>query len=292
MKISMLFIVGMLVITAVEAGDVEDVKIAALATYEALNNADVETYVLLVAPEGTLYGGNGSFLQERNNTTEALRANLQGMFDSGLKYDYRIRNLDVKVYGDSAVATGYVVGRRTAPDGVIRQVTLRRTMMWIRQGRAWKVVHVHSSPLTISTTRIEDRFVGTWRFVSIEQRNARGEVVPIENPYTNGVIMYTPTGQMAGQLERGGRQKYAADQPTGDEAQAALATYLAYYGPFTVNEVDGTVTHHREAHLNPGSVRDAVRSYRFSGNRLMLTPPTRVVGGEELTRTLTWERIE
>ncbi len=27
-------------------------------------------------------------------------------------------------------------------------------------------------------------------------------------------------------------------------------------------------------------------------DRLMLTPPARVVDGEELTRTLTWERIE
>ena len=292
MKIATLFVAGVVLMPAALADDAEDVKKAVLATYAALNNGDVEAYVRLVVPEGTLYGGNGSFLQERNNTTEALRANLQGMFDAGLKYDYRIRNLEVKVYGDSAVATGYVVGSRTAPDGVTRQVTLRRTMVWIRQGEAWEVVHVHSSPLTISTPRIEDRFVGTWRFVSIERRNARGGVVPFENPLTSGVIIYTPAGQMAVQLVRGDRQKYAADQPTGEEAQAALATYLAYYGPFTVNEAEGTVTHHREAHLNPGAVRDVVRSYQFSGNRLMLTPPSRVVNGEELTTTLTWERIE
>jgi len=162
----------------------------------------------------------------------------------------------------------------------------------IKQGGQWKEVHRHASPLTISTPRIEDRFVGTWRFVSIEQRNAKGEVVPIENPPAGGVLMYTPTGHMAVQLLRAGRQKYAADQPTGEEAQAALATYAAYHGPFTVNEAEGTVTHHREAHLTPGSVRDAVRSYRFSGNRLMLlTPPSRIVDGEELTR-VTWERIE
>lgn len=292
MKIATLFVAGVVLMPAALADDAEDVKKAVLATYAALNNGDVEAYVRLVVPEGTLYGGNGSFLQERNNTTEALRANLQGMFDAGLKYDYRIRNLEVKVYGDSAVATGYVVGSRTAPDGVTRQVTLRRTMVWMRQGEAWEVVHVHSSPLTISTPRIEDRFVGTWRFVSIEQRNASGEIVPIENPPTGGVLMYTPTGHMAVQVIGAGRQKYAADQPTGEEAQAALATYVAYHGPFTVNEADGTVTHHREAHLTPGSVRDAVRSYRFSGNRLMLTPPSRIVDGEELTRTLTWERIE
>ncbi len=155
MKIATLCVSGMFLTTVAMAGDAGDVKITARATYEALNNADVEAYVQWVAPEGTLYGGNGSFLQERNNTTEALRANLQGMFDAGLRYDYRIRNLEVKVYSDAAVATGYVVGSRNAPDGVTRQVTLRRTMVWSRQGGTWKVVHVHSSPLPISTTRIE-----------------------------------------------------------------------------------------------------------------------------------------
>ena len=142
-------LIVMCLTTAAPAEDAEDVKMAARATYEALNNADVDTYVGLVAPQGTLYGGNGSFLQERQPTTEALRSNLQGMFDAGLRYDYQVRNLDVKVYGDSAVVTGYVTGTRTAPDGVTRQVALRRTMVWIRQGGAWQVVHVHSSPLSL-----------------------------------------------------------------------------------------------------------------------------------------------
>ncbi len=296
MKIATLFVSGMFLTTVAMSDDSEDVKMAARATYEALNNADVEAYVHWVAPEGTLYGGNGSLLQERNSTTEALRANLQNMFDAGLKYDYRMRNLEVKVYGDSAVVTGYVVGSRTAPDGVTRQVTLRRTMAWIRQGGAWKVVHVHSSPLTISTPSIEDRFVGTWRFVSIEQRNAQGELLPVISRRT-GFIIYTPTSHMAVQLMDDDRKEYAAAQPSGEEAQAALASYNAYSGTFTVNEAQGTVTHHRQTKLTPGTVdalggTDVIRFYRFSGNQLMLTPPPRIIDGEELTRTLIWERVE
>jgi ketosteroid isomerase-like protein len=288
MKIATLFVAGVVLMPAALADDAEDVKKAVLATYAALNNGDVEAYVRLVVPEGTLYGGNGSFLQERNNTTEALRANLQGMFDAGLKYDYRIRNLEVKVYGDSAVATGYVVGSRTAPDGVTRQVTLRRSMMWIRQGRAWKVVHVHSSPLTISTTRIEDRFVGTWKLVAFERRGPDGELRPSTNSFSNGLLVYTSTGHISQQLTREGRQTFSG-RGSGEEAQEALYSYLAYFGTFTVNEGQGTVTHHRQAHLIPGRVTDGMRHYRFMGNRLMLTAPP---GGEDVTTTLTWERIE
>ena len=288
MKIATLFVAGVVLMPAALADDAEDVKKAVLATYAALNNGDVETYVRLVVPEGTLYGGNGSFLQERHNTTEALRANLQGMFDAGLKYDYRIRNLEVKVYGDSAVATGYVVGSRTAPDGVTRQVTLRRTMVWMRLGEAWEVVHVHSSPLTISTPRIEDRFVGTWRLVDFERRGLDGELRPSANSFSNGLLIYTSTGHISQQLTREGRQTFDG-RGSPEEAQAALYSYLAYFGTFTVNEAEGAVTHHRQAHLIPGRVTAGIRYYRFTGNRLMLTAPP---GGEDVTTTLTWERIE
>ena len=65
----------------------------------------------------------------------------------------------------------------------------------------------------------------------------------------------------------------------------------------TVNEAQGTVTHHRQTKLTPGTVdalggTDVIRSYRFSGNQLMLTPPPRRIDGEKLTRTLIWERVE
>jgi ketosteroid isomerase-like protein len=272
------------------ADDVDDVKAAVQSYYAALNSGNGAALVQLRIPEYSFFGGSG--LIDRSSSSAQQRDDFQALADAGRKLDLQLRHVEVRVYGNAAVVTGYSTGTNTAPDGTVNQTRQQRTGVWIKQGGQWREAHRHASPLAISTPRIEDRFVGTWRFVSSEQRNAKGEVVPIENPWTKGVIMYTPTGQMAGQLERGGRQKYAADQPTGEEAQAALATYLAYYGPFTVNEAEGTVTHHREAHLNPGSVRDAVRSYQFSGNRLMLTPPARVVDGEELTRTLTWERIE
>ncbi len=276
------------------ADDVDDVKAAVVRNYAALNAGDADAYVQLHSPNRSSFGGGGALLG-RSDSLEDLeneKKNLQAQFDAGVKFNVQLRNPEVEVYGNAAVVTGYLVGTITSSDGTTRPTATRRSVVLIKQGDQWKAVHGHSSPLTITTPRIEDRFVGTWGFFSHEQRNAKGEVVPLENPLTGGVIMYTPAGHMAVQLIRGDRQKYAADQPTGEEAQAALATYLAYYGPFTVNEVDGTVTHHREAHLNPGSVGDVVRSYRFSGNRLMLTPPSRIVDGEELTPTLTWERIE
>jgi len=285
-----LFVIGMFATTVAMADDVDDVKAAVQSYYAALNSGNGAALAQLRIPEYSFFGGGG--LIDRSSSSAQQRDDFQALADAGRKLDLQLRHMEVRVYGNAAVVTGYSTGTNTAPDGTVNQTRQQRTGVWIKQGGQWREAHRHASPLTISTTRIEDRFVGTWSFVSIERRNARGGVVPFENPLTSGVIIYTPAGQMAVQLVRGDRQKYAADQPTGEEVQAALATYLAYYGPFTVNEAEGTVTHHREAHINPGEVRDVVRSYRFSGNRLMLTPPSRVVDGEELTTTLTWERIE
>ncbi len=139
--------------------------------------------------------------------------------------------------------------------------------------------------------RVENRFVGIWRFVAREQRGTDGELMPTEASFQSGFIIYTATGHVAVQLMRGGRQAYPIDQPTGEQAQAALDTYIAYYGTFTVDRAEGTVTHHRQGHLNPTQMTDAVRSYKFSGNRLMLTMPAGAIAGEETT-TIVWERVE
>ena len=282
------FVISMFLTAVAMADDVDDVKAADENYYAAMNSGDARGWAQSrLSAESTRFGPGGGLL-ELFGSLEEQEQNRKAEFDAGLKYNLRARHLDIRVYGNTAVVTLYGVGAA----GNNAQVNNRITRVWGKQGDQWKMIHAHLSPLTISTPRIEDRFVGTWRFVSIERRGPNGETIPFENPFTDGLIMYTPTGRMSVQLMRGGRQEYAGDRPTDEEAQAALATYTAYYGPFTVYEAEGTVTHHRQTHLNPGSVLDVVRAYRFSGNRLMLTPPSRVVNGEELTTTLTWERIE
>ena len=51
-----------------------------------------------------------------------------------------------------------------------------------------------------STASLKGRFVGTWKLVNIEQRNARGEVIPSAasgNPARTGYIIYDPAGYVA-----------------------------------------------------------------------------------------------
>lgn len=104
------------------------------------------------------------------------------------------------------------------------------------------------------------RFVGTWRLVS---------------DTSTGMMIYDSLGNMAAQvMPNRPRRKYAAAEPTPDEAKDAIAGYLAYFGTYSVDERARIVTHHRTGNINPGQVGDdVVRAYVFESNdRLVLTP--------------------
>ena len=115
------------------------------------------------------------------------------------------------------------------------------------------------------------RFFGTWRLVS---------------DTTTGIMIYDSLGNMAAQvMPNRARRKYAAAEPTPDEAKDAITGYLAYFGTYSVDEQARTITHHRKGSINPGQVGDAVvRTYVFESNdRLILTP-----AGS--TNKIVWER--
>ena len=115
------------------------------------------------------------------------------------------------------------------------------------------------------------RFVGTWRLVS---------------DTTTGMMIYDSLGNMAAQvMPNRVRRKYAAAEPTPDEAKDAITGYLAYFGTYSVDEQARVITHHRKGNINPGQVGDdVVRAYVFESNdRLVLTP-----AGS--TNKIVWER--
>ncbi len=72
---------------------------------------------------------------------------LQAVFDAGTGLDIYLRHVQVRIYGDAAVVTGYITGTTTNPDGSVVQTMDRRTAVLIRQGGEWKEVHSHASPV-------------------------------------------------------------------------------------------------------------------------------------------------
>lgn len=129
----------------------------------------------------------------------------------------------------------------------------------------------------------QQRFLGSWRLVLID---AGGKPDPNRGPHPRGMIYYDASGHMGVQIvpdrPRPSWTGLGAP-PTLEEAREAVIGFTAYYGTYTVDEKQHTVTHHREGALNLGTP-DLVRNYEFNGDRLILTPLNS-------NNHLVWERI-
>ncbi|UCG87960.1 MAG: lipocalin-like domain-containing protein [Gemmatimonadota bacterium] len=143
------------------------------------------------------------------------------------------------------------------------------------------VVLVISASLPADGAEQEEDFVGTWGLERIEQRNDAGQWTQSSSrlgPPTVGYLMYDSGGNMAVQIMRGDRPRFAsdvADEVTSDEAKPALQGYVAYFGTYSVDEDEGSVTHHRIGNIVPNLVGvDAKRFYMLQDERLTLTIPS------------------
>jgi len=140
-----LFVIGMFATTVAMADDVDDVKAAVQSYYAALNSGNGAALAQLRIPEYSFFGGGG--LIDRSSSSAQQRDDFQALADAGRKLDLQLRHMEVRVYGNAAVVTGYSTGTNTAPDGTVNQTRQQRTGVWIKQGGQWREAHRHASPL-------------------------------------------------------------------------------------------------------------------------------------------------
>jgi hypothetical protein len=129
----------------------------------------------------------------------------------------------------------------------------------------------------------KQRLIGSWRHIGTridgKAHGARGH-----SP--KGIIIYDVHGHMACHVTPDREIAKAGKEPTPDEAKAALADHIAYFGTYSVDEKAQTVTHHKQGSVQPGDKGDVVRSYEFAGDRLILRPAGTT--GHEII----WQRIK
>jgi hypothetical protein len=133
-----------------------------------------------------------------------------------------------------------------------------------------------------------ERLIGTWQLVTYQILDPDGGPAR-PGAYDVGRITYDASGQMSAQLMHSSNK---ADKPPATEADRAAAyrRYLGYFGPFTVDEAKGVVTHHVAGSSNPSWVgSNQVRHFAFSADGNGLTLSLR--SGERVTQTLYWERV-
>ncbi len=142
----------------------------------------------------------------------------------------------------------------------------------------------------------KEQFMGTWKLVSSEFRRSDGQLTYPMGRDAIGIIMYDANGHMSVQIMRPDRPAFASgDQLKGTpmEIKSAFEGFIAYYGVYEVNQGEGTVTHHVEGSSFPNWVGSAQRRFfEFSSNRLTLSTPPILAGGQQVTGVLIWERAE
>lgn len=140
-------VIGVISTTVAMADDVDDVKAAVQSFFAAINSGDGDAMIQTRIAGYSFFSGGG--LLERSGSLEDQKRDFQASADSGFKRNLQIRNLEVKVYGNAAVVTGYLRGTVTTADGATQRVSQERTGVWIKQGGQWREAHRHQSPLSL-----------------------------------------------------------------------------------------------------------------------------------------------
>jgi ketosteroid isomerase-like protein len=143
-----LFMIGMFATAVGMADDADDVKAVVREHFATLNAgnqvAHIQQHHIPVFNRFTING-----LRNHFDSIEEQQQQIQSVFDQGSKYNLSLTDVEVSVFGDSAVLSGYVVGSILRPNGNTTQRTDRYSAMLVKQGGQWKTVHAHASALRI-----------------------------------------------------------------------------------------------------------------------------------------------
>lgn len=144
-----------------------------------------------------------------------------------------------------------------------------------------------------STAATAQTIEGRWKLVAAEDLRDDGSVGRYpwgRNPIGSIVV---EGGWCYLQIMSSDVPSFKADAPRGDQMKGALlSSYIAYTGPCTVNDAEGSVTLKVEGAWRPDYVgTDQKRFFRFENGKMFFGPARNPrAGTETLTRRLTLER--
>jgi hypothetical protein len=142
---------------------------------------------------------------------------------------------------------------------------------------------------------VRERIAGAWQLESrtVKQANGASLVDPVLGQQPVGRLFYDVSGHMMLQMMRQARAQAISvpSNPPDAKNPRIVLGYDAYFGTFTVNEAEGTITHHVEGSLFPEDLgKDFKRSYKLEGDTFTLSFASKSPDGPELTRTLRFRR--
>ena len=146
------------------------------------------------------------------------------------------------------------------------------------------------APQLENITSANRNVLGFWRHVIEKRINVATGEAASETERAPSVIVYSPAGYVGVHFPPMNRRKFAAAAPTDEEARAAIAGFVSYYGAYTL--APGIVFHHRLIILGTAPGDTLKRFYDIKGDTLTLKfPPGRNQQGQEIRTEVTLKRV-
>jgi len=142
---------------------------------------------------------------------------------------------------------------------------------------------------------LKERLVGTWTLVSSTSIRPDGTKTDVYGPNPKGIVIYTSDGYFVLLNSRADLPKLAASdraRATSEEARAVVAGSLAYYGTYSVDEVDKVITANVEASTFANLIGGAEQKRiitSLTADELKFTNPTTPSG---VTVQVVWKRAK
>jgi hypothetical protein len=145
---------------------------------------------------------------------------------------------------------------------------------------------------------LRDHLIGAWKLVSYQEIPVDGSE-PFEplGHEPHGIIMYTPDGYMSAQLARSDRPNFRSGDwfaGSAEDYQAEASSYIAYTGPFHVDDDTQTLTHSMFVSLFPNwTGQTQPRLVTLDGDTLHLGSASPIQSaGKTVNSVLTWRRAD
>jgi Lipocalin-like domain len=134
----------------------------------------------------------------------------------------------------------------------------------------------------IASAQVDKNLVGAWNIVSISVQQGDKKIEPYgANP--RGTQVYDASGRFAIVVTRSDLPKVAAnnrEQATAEESQKIAHGSIGYFGTYTTNAADNSVTIQIEGSTFPNWIGTSQkRTYTITGDEMKLINPTASGGG-------------
>lgn len=174
---------------------------------------------------------------------------------------------------------------------ILRRANMNRRaiiLIWAHSllGLALTIGPVHSQQ-----SSLQARLIGTWAYVSSTAKLPDGS--PLWGHEPKGLFIVTGNGRFSWQVFRSDRPKFASNNrldATAEELGANNRGSLAYFGTYTVNEADKTITFRTEAGTYPNAEGEVIMRNitKLTADEWVYTNPATTLGAHI---EAVWRRI-